>query len=82
MTSAKSNQKKLDRVQTQALRLITGGQKSTPIKAMEEVTNKTPLAKRRDAEALMQASISQYLPETKSHLKRSSYVHESKKTYQ
>ena len=80
MTSAKSNQQRLDRVQNQALRLITGGLKSTPIKAMEEVTNKKTLAKRRDAEALMQASKYQYLPETKSHLKRSSYVHESKNT--
>ena len=61
MTSAKSNQQRLDSVQNQTLRLITGGLKSTPIKAMEEVTNKTPLAKRRGAKALMQASKYQYL---------------------
>ena len=63
MPSAKSNQLRLDRVQNQALRLITAGLKSSPIKVMKEVTNITSLAKRRDAKALVQASKYQYLPD-------------------
>ena len=42
-------------------RLIMGELKTTPIKAMEEVTTISPLAKRKDAKALMQANKYQYL---------------------
>ena len=89
MSSAKTSQQRLDKVQNQALRLITGAMKSTPIKAMEEVTTIPPLAKRRESKALVQASKYQFLPDhpmktkleglTKNRLKRSSYVHETKK---
>jgi len=89
MTTAKTTQQKLDKVQNQALRIITGGMKSTPIKAMEEVTAIPPLAKRRETKALIQASKYQFLPDhpmktklgnlTKNRLKRGSYIHESKR---
>ena len=39
----KSNLQILDKVQNQALRIITGAMKSTPIAAMEEVTGIQPL---------------------------------------
>ena len=38
----------LDKVQKQALRLISGSMRSTPIKIMEETTAIPPLSKRRD----------------------------------
>ena len=88
MSTAKTNQLKLDKVQNQALRLITGALKSTPIKAIEDVTAIPPLTKRRETKALMQASKYQHLPDhpmkekleslTKNGLKRNSYIHETK----
>ena len=38
----------LDKVQNQAMRLITGAMKSTPIKVMEETTAISSLGHRRD----------------------------------
>ena len=48
MTAAKSHHQTLDKVQNQALRIITGAMKSTPIASMEEITNIPPLSKRRE----------------------------------
>ena len=45
----------LDEVQNQALRLITGSIKSTPIRVMEETTAIQPLSKRRDMRNIIQA---------------------------
>ncbi|XP_056000382.1 uncharacterized protein LOC125675120 [Ostrea edulis] len=56
MTAAKTHLQTLDKVQNQALRIITGAMKSTPIHSMEEITNITPLNKRRECNAMLQAA--------------------------
>ena len=53
--TAKTNQQALDKVQKQALRLITGAMPSTPITEMERLTGVQPLGQRRDAKNTMQA---------------------------
>ena len=53
-SASKSTLYMLDKVQNQALRLITGAMKSTPIKVMEETTAITPLRNRRDMRNLIQ----------------------------
>ena len=55
MTAAKTHQHALDKVQNQALRIITGAMKSTPVKKMEQVTSIAPLIKRREKKAMVQA---------------------------
>ena len=54
-TAARTNLHSIDKVQNQALRIITGAMKSTPITAMEEVTGIQPLKTRRDMKILIQA---------------------------
>ena len=88
-TTAKTNQQALDKVQNQALRLITGAMRSTPITEMERLTGVQPLGQQRDAKNMMQAEKFKCLTNhpmkttleglTKNQLKRSSFVHESKK---
>ena len=88
-TTAKTNQQALDKVQNQALRLITGGIRSTPITEMERLTGVQPFGQRRNAKNMMQAEKFKCLTNhpmktrleglTKNRLKRSSFVHESKK---
>ena len=88
-TTAKTNQQALDRVQNQALRLITGAMRTTPIKAMEKVTGIQPLQERRATKVLLQAEKFRCQENhpmkqkvnglTKNRLKRSSFVHESKR---
>ena len=88
-TCAKTTQQALDKVQNQALRIITGAMRSTPIKAMEQLTNIQPLNQRREAKIMAQAEKFRCLPDhpmkhkldslTKNRLKRSSFVHESKR---
>ena len=63
ITTAKTNKQRLDKIQNQALRLITGGLKSTPITAMGNITNIPPLSKRRKAKTLLQASKYEHLPD-------------------
>ena len=41
-TAAKTHQQSLEKVQNQALRIITGSMRSTPIRAMEEITSIQP----------------------------------------
>ncbi|KAK7113996.1 hypothetical protein V1264_000134 [Littorina saxatilis] len=55
-TAAKTHQQALDKVQNQALRIITGAMKSTPIQKMEQVTGIPPLSKRRDCKTMVQAT--------------------------
>lgn len=55
MTATKTHHQTLDRVQNQALRIITGGLRSTPIEKMEHTTNIQPLSKRRECKAMTQA---------------------------
>lgn len=88
-TTAKTNQQVLDKVQNQALRIITGAIKSTPITFMEKITGIQPLQKRRQTKVLLQADKFKALPDhpmkarlegfTKNRLKRGSFVHEAKK---
>jgi hypothetical protein len=56
MTAAKTHHQTLDKVQNQALRIITGAMKSTPVQSMEEITNIPPLRKRRECKAMIQAT--------------------------
>jgi hypothetical protein len=56
MTAAKIHHQTTDKVQNQALQIITGAMKSTPIQSMEEITNIPPLRKRRDCKAMIQAT--------------------------
>ena len=56
MTAANSHHQTLDKVQNQALRIITGAMKSTPVASMEEITNIPPLSKRRQCKAMIQAT--------------------------
>ena len=88
-TTAKTHQQTLDKVQNQALRIVTGCMRSTPIKTMEETTAIQPLYQRRDAKNMILAEKIKCLPDhpmrermtnlTKNRLKRSSFVHESKR---
>ena len=56
MTPAKTHHQILDKVQNQALRIITGAMKSTPMQSMEEITNIPPLCKRSECKAMIQAT--------------------------
>ncbi|XP_041374190.1 uncharacterized protein LOC121387231 [Gigantopelta aegis] len=88
-TTAETNQQALDKVQNQALRIITGSMKSTPIKDMEKTAAIQPLGERRDAKIMIQAEKFRYLPNhpmkqrmdglTKNRLKRSSFIHQSRR---
>ena len=87
-TTAKTNQQSLDKIQNQAIRIITGAMKSTPITFMEQTTAIQPLQQRRQAKVLLQAEKYKCLPEhplkekvegrTKNRIKRSSFTHEVK----
>ena len=55
-TAAKCHQQSLDRVQNQALRIITGRMRSTPIEKMEHTANLPPLSKRKECQAMVQAT--------------------------
>ena len=75
----------LDKVQNQAMRLITGAMKSTPIKVMEETTAISSLGHRRDMRNLIQAERYKCSPShpmkvringmTKNQIKRKSFIH-------
>ena len=54
-SASKSEIYTLDKVQNQALRLITGSMKSTRIRVMEETTAIQPFSKRRDMKNIIQA---------------------------
>jgi len=88
-TTAKTNQPTLDKVQNQALCIITGATKSTPIAFMEKITGIQPLQEKRQVKILLQAEKFKCIPDipwknrlagyTINRLKRSSFVHEAKK---
>ena len=75
----------LEKVQNQAMRLITGAMKSTPIKVMEETTAISSLGHRRDMRNLMQPDGYKCSPShpmkiringmTKNRIKKESFVH-------
>ena len=52
-STAKTNLATLDKVQNQALRIVTGAMKTTPIAAMESTTNVQPLNKRRETKVMI-----------------------------
>ena len=54
-SASKTTLQSVDKVQNQALRLITGAMRTTPITAMEEVTGIQPLRDRRSMKTLLQA---------------------------
>ena len=54
-SASKTTLLSVDKVQNQALRIITGSMKTTPISAMEEVTGVQPLQDRRNMKTLLQA---------------------------
>ena len=88
MTAAKSHHQNLNRVQNQALRIITGAMRSTPIQKMEAITSIPPLSARRECKALLQANkyrcskdhpMNTRLQQLSSgRLKRSSYIKETR----
>ncbi|XP_052213548.1 uncharacterized protein LOC127832237 [Dreissena polymorpha] len=88
-TTAKSNRQALDKIQNQALRIITGATKSTPIAFMEKITGIQPLQERRDVKILLQTEKYTCLTDhpmsarvkgyTKNRIKRSHFVHGAKK---
>ena len=55
-TAAASNTSKIDRLQNQALRIITGSMKSTPIQAMETTTGLQDMDSRRSLKTDIQAA--------------------------
>ncbi|XP_070182474.1 uncharacterized protein [Littorina saxatilis] len=87
-SACKSNLQALDKVQNQALRILTGAMRSTPIKTMESLTGVQPLITRRDTKTLIQAEKYKSLPKhpmnsrmekpIRNRLKRSSFVHQSR----
>ena len=84
-SASKSTLYTLDKVQNQALRLITGAMKSTSIKVMEETTAITPLSNRRDMRNRIQVERYKCSPShpmkmrmngmTKNRIKRESFIH-------
>ena len=84
-SASKSTLYMLDKVQNQAMRLITGAMKSTPIKVMEDTTAISSLCHRRDMRNLIQAERYKCSPShpmkvringmTKNRIKRESFIH-------
>ena len=81
LTTEKTNQQVLDKVQSQELHLITGAMRSTPITEMERLTGVQPLGQDPDASRCMPNHPMKTRLEglTKNRLKRNSFVQESKK---
>ncbi|XP_064648747.1 uncharacterized protein LOC135500960 [Lineus longissimus] len=86
--AAKSNTAKLNRVQNQAERIITGAMKSTPITAMETITKLQPQEDRREVKVI---TLAEKFKRMKTHpmhqriqkgarkrLKRGSFISQSK----
>lgn len=79
----------LDKVQNQALRVITGAMKSTPIREMEKLGRMQTLGERRDTKVLTQAEKFLCMPShpmksrlqnlALGRLKRSSFTHQAKR---
>ncbi|KAK7101730.1 hypothetical protein V1264_020067 [Littorina saxatilis] len=88
MTAAKTHLQTLEIVQNQALRIITGAMKTTPIDKMQQVTGIPPLSKRRECKAMVQDIKYQCIPDhqmnarmkqlSSGRLKRSSYATETR----
>ena len=55
-TAVRSNSSKLSRVQHQAMRMMTGAMRSTPVSAMKTVTGLQPIEDRQEIKVLPQAA--------------------------
>ena len=87
-TAAKSNSDRLARLQNQAMRMMTGAMRSTPITALETATGLQPLDDRKNIKVLTQAAKFKRLQNhpmhermnmpTKGRLKRSSFINQSR----
>ncbi|KAI5752692.1 hypothetical protein M8J77_019486 [Diaphorina citri] len=66
ITANETNKTKYERVQNEALRLITGAVKTTPINAMYALTNTKPIMKTLEEQALIQFEKIARLPTSKS----------------
>lgn len=87
-TAAKSNTDRLVRVQNQAMRIMTGAMRTTPIRELETATGLHSLEDRRNIKVLTQAAKFKRLPghpmysrmndPTKGRLKRSSFLQQSR----
>ena len=62
-TAAKTHQQSLDKVQSQAIWIITGCMRSTTVKAMEEATAILPIQQRRDKKIMVQTEKCKCLPQ-------------------
>ena len=71
-TAAKTNTKKLDKVQNTGLRTITGATRTTPIKEMEKITGFHSLAERKKEKVLTHSEKLKRLP---SHPASCSFTH-------
>ena len=88
-TATKTSLHSVDKVQNQALRIMTGAMKSTPIAAMEEATGIQSLEKRRQVKILTQAEKfkcqqghpmkTKMTGYTRKRIKRESFVSRAKK---
>ena len=89
MTTAQTHQNTLGKVQNQALRIMTGSMRSTPIAKMEEVTGLPPLKTRWNSKAMAQHTKIKALGDhlmhsranqnNKSRLGRSNFLRETRK---
>ena len=87
-TAAKTNTVRHDRLQNQAMRMMTGAMRSTPIKALETTTGLQSLEDRRNQKTLTQATKFKCLQNhpmrgrmsapSKGRLKRSSFLNHSR----
>ena len=88
MSAAKSHLNSLEKVQNQALRVITGAMRSTPIDKMQKITGIAPLGQRRDSKVLIMFNKAKAMKDHPMHerteqrgqgrLKRTSFVREAK----
>ena len=87
--ASKSNTVKLTRIQNQAMRMMTGAMRTTPITSLETITGLQPLKDRRDGKVLSQAAKFRRMEDhpmnqcmrqsTKTRLKsRTSFIHHSR----
>ena len=91
-STADSHFQKISKVQNQNLRIITGAMRSTPILAMETISEIESMKDRRDMKQIIQLEKMKRMPHhpmkqrttesTKSRIKRTSFLHNSRKSSQ
>ena len=88
MSAAKTHLNSLEKVQNQALRVITGSMRSTPIEKMQSITGIAPLQKRMESKAMIMLTKAKAMKDHPMHerahtcgpsrLKRSNFVRNAK----